>query len=389
MSKRQRPLDSIADAERRAKKRLPAPLYLRYSGATEAEVTSRDNVQAFNEVFLHPRAAARPFEVDVSVKLFDQQLALPVVLAPVGGIYAVHADGELGAARAAAAAGTAIGVSALSSKPVERVIEANANTWFQLVFNGGRDRIAQTIELARNAGCSALVVTVDHTGGGLKPDRPRMPDLPRTLNIRTMLPFAPYGALRPRWAFDFLRAGLNVSAPNLRRADGTVPTILEAMADVSKTKSASWDDLAWLRSVWQGPLIIKGVTTFEDTRRAIGIGADAVSVSNHGGLALDGSPGTLRTLPEVVAAAGEEIVVLMDGGIRRGSDVVKALAFGARAVLIGRPYVWGLATSGEQGVAEVLEILRLGIVKTMEALGKSSVAELDRTCLFQPPVPGV
>ncbi|MDT3440223.1 MULTISPECIES: alpha-hydroxy acid oxidase [unclassified Pseudofrankia] len=379
-----RRLDSVEDGHRRARRRLPNSVYWFIEGGTEEELTLRENRRAFQEVTFRPRAATAYTNHDLTTTVLGTQLSMPVIVSPAGYIRLAHRGGELAAARAAASAGTAIGVSTLSSYPIAEIAAAGARaTWYQLYFAGGRPGAQIAIDAARKAGCTALILTVDLAGTAGR-DRRRRANAPIRVDLRSALTYAPEMVLRPRWLAGFLRDGLGLNVPNVRLThDGPPLSVAEASASMRR-HPPTWDDVSWIRERWDGPIIIKGVLSGDDARRAVDTGAAAVVVSNHGGNALDGTPATLRVLPEVVAAVGNDAEVLLDSGVRRGADVVKALALGASAVLVGRAYIWGLAAGGEEGARQVLEILRHGISTTLSLLGCPSLADLDDTYLRRP-----
>jgi L-lactate dehydrogenase (cytochrome) len=300
-------------------------------------------------------------------------------------VQAVSPDGEVAVARAAAAAGTAIGLSSFASKPIEEVAAANAQTFFQMYWVGSRDRILERAERAKKAGAKALIVTLDWSFATRRDWG--SPPIPERMDLKAMVRFAPEGILRPRWLIDFMRHGgiPELTTPNLALPGEPAPTFFGAYGEWMGTPLPTWDDVKWLREEWDGPFAVKGIMHPDDARRAVDIGATAISVSNHGGNNLDGTPGSIRALPGVVDAVGDQVEVLLDGGIRRGSDVVKALALGAKAVLIGRAYLWGMAANGEAGVTNVLEILRGGISEALLGLGRSSIHELVPDDLIIPP----
>jgi pre-mycofactocin synthase len=376
--------ESVAEAQRRARRRLPPSVYSAVIAGAEGGVTLEDNVRAFRELGLIPRIATGCRAQELTTSVLGQELALPVAISPTG-VQAVHPDGELAVARAAAAAGTAMSVGAFASKPVEAVVAANPKTFFQTYWMGTPERMAETMERARAAGAKGLIATLDWTFCHRR-DR-GSPAIPERLDAKTMLRFAPEAALHPSWLASFLRGGglPDLTVPNLAPAGGEAPGFFGAYGDWMGTPPPTWDDIAWMRDEWGGPFLVKGVMHPEDARRAVAIGADAISVSNHGGNNLDSTPASIRALPAVVDAVGGEVEVLLDGGIRRGSDVVKALALGARAVLIGRAYLWGLAAAGEPGVRNVLDILRAGIEETLAGLGRSSIRELAPEDVLVPP----
>jgi L-lactate dehydrogenase (cytochrome) len=377
--------ESVAEAQRRAKKRLPTSVYYALIAGSEQGVTLDDNVNAFSELGFVPRIAPNvPQSRDLATTVLGQQLSLPVIISPTG-VQAVDPGAEISVARAAAAAGTAIGLGSFGSKPIEEVIQANPLTFFQMYWLGTKDRMAQLMERASNAGAKGLIVTLDWTFSHRRDWG--SPSIPERLDLRTMWKFAPQALARPRWLLGFMRSGgfPDLTTPNLATPDQPAPTFFGAYGEWIGTPLPSWEDIAWMRQQWPGAFVIKGVMHPDDARHAVEIGATGISVSNHGGNNLDGTPASIRALSGIVDAVGDETEVLLDGGIRRGSDVVKALALGARAVMIGRAYLWGLAANGETGVQNVLEIIRSGIDETLVGLGRASIHELTRDDLIVAP----
>jgi pre-mycofactocin synthase len=378
--------ESVEEARRRARKRLPSSVFDALRAGAESGTTLSDNVAAFRELGLVPRIATGQGGSRATARtVMGQGLSLPVLISPTG-VQAVHPDGELAVARAAAAAGTAMGLSSFASKPLEQVLAANPKTFFQVYWLGSRERIEGVLDRARAAGAAGLIVTVDWTFAHRRDWG--SPAIPEKLDLKAMASLAPQALARPRWLASYLRSGAlpDLAAPNLEVEGTEPPTFFGAYGEWMMTPPPSWEDLAWLREAWgSGPFMLKGVTHPDDARRAVDIGATAISVSNHGGNNLDGTPATIRNLPAVVDAVGEEVEVLIDGGIRRGSDVVKALALGARAAMIGRAYLWGLAANGEAGVANVLEIMRAGIDETLNGLGRESIDDLVAEDVLVPP----
>lgn len=368
--------ETVAEAERRAKKRLPRAAYLAIVAGTESGWTLRDNVAAFEELNLAPRIADLPAARDLSTVVLGQHIALPVVISPVG-VQAVHPDGEVAAARAAATRGTAIGLSSYASQPIEAVVAANPKTFFQIYWSGSRNQINERIERASAAGAAGLILTLDWTFSHARDWG--SPKLPEPRDTRAMLRMAPQVLARPRWLYRWAKTGRPpaLTVPNMRTGSGPPPTFFEAYAEWRQTPPPSWDDVQWLRNQWSGPLLLKGISRVDDAVRAADAGFTAISVSNHGGNNVDGTPATIRMLPAVAEAVGDRIEILLDGGIRRGSDVVKALALGAKATMIGRASLWGLAAEGQTGVENVLDILRDGIDSTLLGLGKQSVQDLE------------
>ena len=375
--------ESIAEAQRRAQKRLPKSVYLALLAGAEKGLTLKDNVDAFGELGFAPHMAALSAERDLSTNVMGQSIAMPVLISPTG-VQAVHPDGEVAVARAAAARGVAMGLSSFASKPIEEVVAANAQTFFQVYWCGSRDAILERVERARSAGAAGLIVTLDWSFVHSRDWG--SPSIPDAVDLRTMVKFAPEVLSRPRYAMTWAKARRqpDLTVPNMATPGGAPPTFFGAYGEWMGTPPPSWEDLQWLREQWGGPFMLKGIMRTDDARRAVDIGASAISVSNHGGNNLDGTPASIRALPGIVDAVGDEIEVLLDGGIRRGSDVVKAVALGARAVMIGRAYLWGLAADGQAGVENVLDVLRNGIDSALLGLGHSSVKELSRDDVLVP-----
>ena len=376
--------ETVAEAQRRAKKRLPKSVYSALVAGSERGLTIDDNVAAFGELGFAPHVAGLSGTRDLSTTVMGQPVSMPVLISPTG-VQAVHPDGEVAVARAAAARGIVMGLSSFASKPVEEVAAANPQTFFQMYWVGSRDVLVQRMERARVAGAVGLIMTLDWSFSNGRDWG--SPAIPEKIDLRAALKFGPECALRPKWLLDFAKAGKipDLTTPNLTPPGGTAPTFFGAYGEWMQTPLPTWDDVAWLREQWGGPFMLKGVTRVDDARRAVDAGVTAISVSNHGGNNLDGTPASIRALPAVAEAVGSDIEVLLDGGVRRGSDVVKALALGARAVLIGRAYLWGLAANGQAGVENVLDILRGGIDSAVLGLGHSSVQDLTADDVVVPP----
>jgi len=367
--------ETVAEAQRRAKKRLPKSVYAALLAGSEAGVSYGDNVTAFNELGFAPHVAGLSGSRDLSTRVLGQDLAIPVIISPTG-VQAVHPDGEVAVARAAAARGIAIGLSSFGSKPIEDVAAQGAPAFLQVYWMGTRESMVARLERAKAAGAAGIILTLDwswshHRDWG-------SPKIPQKIDLQAFRRFAPEAALRPRWAVDWLRAGLpDLTTPNIRALGEPSPGFFDAYGEWMMTTPATWEDVAWLRSQWDGPFLLKGICRVDDAKRAVDAGVSAISVTNHGGNNLDSTPAPIRTLPAVAEAVGDQVEVLLDSGIRRGSDVVKAVAMGAKAVMIGRAYLWGLAANGQAGVENVLEILRNGIDSAVYSLGHSSVHELS------------
>jgi pre-mycofactocin synthase len=375
--------ESVAEAERRAAKRLPRSVHLAIRAGSERGVTLADNVAAFGELGFAPHMAGLSAKREQATVVMGQEIAMPVLMSPTG-VQAVHPDGEVAVARAAAARGVAMGLSSFASKPMEEVVAANPQTFLQVYWSGSREKLVQRMERARSAGVVGLIVTLDWSFVHARDWG--SPFIPERIDAKAALRYAPEVVRRPRWLAQWAKTKAlpDLSVPNWAAAGEPAPTFFGAYGEWMMTPPPSWDDLAWLRQEWGGPLMLKGVMRVDDARRAVDIGATAISVSNHGGNNLDGTPATIRALPPVVEAVGGDIEVVMDGGIRRGSDVVKAVALGARAVMIGRAYLWGLAANGQAGVENVLDILRTGIDSALLGLGRSAVTELVPTDILVP-----
>jgi L-lactate dehydrogenase (cytochrome) len=369
---------NIADLRLSAKRRLPRFVFDYGDGGADAEQTLRENCRVFDDVTLRPRCAVAFPDIDLKTTVLGTTFNLPFLLAPIGSTRLFYPKGEIVAAREAAKVGTGYILSTLAGTRVDEVRTAtNATVWYQLYIIGGRDVAMDSILRAKQAGCTALVVTIDTAVAGLRERDVRngVKELV-SLNPFKMLPYAAQFATKPGWVADFFLDGGLMKFPNVDiPGKGPMP-----YADVGAALAAStvtWSDLKWIREVWDGPIIIKGLLTGDDARRAADVGAAAVVVSNHGGRQLDSVSSTLRALPEVVKAVGTHTEVLFDGGIRRGSDIVKAMCLGARGVLIGRAYVYGLGAAGGPGVARAIDILRTDLIRTMRLLGCASLKELD------------
>jgi L-lactate dehydrogenase (cytochrome) len=375
----------VEDLRPLARRRLPQAVFDYVDGGAEDEVTLRENRRAFEEITFRPRHAVAVAVCDLRTRVLGFDLALPFLLAPVGYTRLMHPAGEVAAARAAGAAGTGYILSTISGHKLEDVRAASPGpVFYQLYLLGGRPAAEASIERARVAGFSGLVVTIDTPVSGIR-ERDHRNGI-RELISGTLLEkarYLPQVLARPGWLISFLRDGGLKALPNVViPGQGPMPLV-----DVNAALAASavtWADLRWIREAWRGPIIVKGVLTGDDARRAIDEGAVAISVSNHGGRQLDGVPASLRALPEVVAAVNGQIEVIMDGGVRRGTDIVKAICLGARAVLCGRAYAYGVAASGEAGVLRAVEILRADLDRTLRLLGCASLAALDRSYVNVP-----
>lgn len=375
---------NIADLRAAAKRRLPRVAFDYIDGGADAEVTLRENVRAFEDVAFRPRSAVATKQCALGTTVLGMPIDLPFILAPVGSSRMFYPRGEEVAAKAAGDAGTGYILSTLSGCHVSDVKRATKGpVFYQLYLVGGRDVALGAIQRAKDVGCSALVVTIDTPVAGLR-ERDSRNGMKSLASGRPMMMLPHIGQFlaRPRWLAAYLADGGLMKFPNIILPSGPMP-----YADVGAALEASmvsWADLQWIREAWGGKIVVKGVHTADDARQAMDHGADAVVVSNHGGRQLDGVAATIRVLPEVLAAVNGRVEVLLDGGIRRGGDIVKAVAMGARAVLIGRAYAYGLGAAGGPGVARAIEILRSDIVRTMQLLGVNAIAALDASSVDVP-----
>ena len=376
--------ETVAEAERQAGKRLPRPVFLAVRGGAERGLTLADNVAAYGELGFAPHMAGLSAKRDQTTVVMGQQIAMPAFISPTG-VQAIHPDGEVAVARAAAARGTAMSLSSFASRPLEEIVAANPQTFLQVYWSGSQDQMVRRLARARAAGAVGLIVTLDWTFSHARDWG--SPFIPERIDARAALRYAPSVLRRPRWlaAWAKTKALPDLSVPNWVPAGEPAPTFFGAYGEWMMTPPPSWEELRWLREEWGGPFMLKGIIRVDDAKRAVDIGATAISVSNHGGNNLDGTPATIRALPPIAEAVGRDIEVLIDGGIRRGGDVVKALALGARAAMIGRAYLWGLAANGQAGVENVLDILRNGIDSALLGLGRSAVSELTPTDVLVPP----
>jgi L-lactate dehydrogenase (cytochrome) len=376
---------NIEDLRGLARRRLPKSVFDYLDGGAEAELTLGENCRAFRDVLFRPRGAVAVGTCDLRTRVLGQEISFPAMLAPVGYSRLMHPGGEVAAARAAGEAGTGYILSTISGHKLENVKAGSKGpVWYQLYLLGGREAAEGALDRARRAGFAALVITVDTPVAGMRERDPRngMKELLGTSWL-AKIPYLPNLLAHPGWLASFLLDG---GVPNLENVvvPGKGAMGLVDVAAALARATVTWEDLRWIRELWSGPIVVKGLLTGDDGRRAVDEGASAVVVSNHGGRQLDSVFPTLRALPEVVAAVKGQVEVLMDGGVRRGSDIVKALCLGARAVLVGRAYAYGLAADGQEGVARALEILRSDVERTVRLLGCPSIAALDRSYIEVP-----
>src|SRR3954470_13425801 len=380
-------IESVADARDLAARRVPKGVFQMFEAGSGSNATMEENAKAFRDVMFRPRAAVFAPERDLRTTVLGHEISMPAIVSSVGFLAVGHRDGEAGVARAAGDAGTIQFVSGVTSTPIEEIMDAASGpVFYQLYYIGGREASAPIIERVKRAGVSGLVLTVDTATVARPRDRAyhERASIPTAINLREALRFAPQALAKPRWLTDYLRRGpLEPQVAMGLRTDGTPMGLFEGIEKIYQ-QTPAWDDIPWIREHWDGPIVVKGILTAEDARRAVAAGVDAIVVSNHGGNVLDGSVATLRVLPEIVDAVGGEIEVLMDSGVRRGTDVVKAVALGAKAVLLGRAYVYPLLAAGEPGVRRLLELFHQQIDEALAFLGVESVHDLDPSLLDLP-----
>ena len=369
---------NIEDLRQMAQRRLPRAVFDYLDGGAETERSLRENNRAFEALTFRPRNAVAVPQCDLRVKVLGAELAFPAILAPIGYSRLIHPQGEVAASRAASGVGTAYILSTISGHKMEDVRTASTGpVWYQLYLLGGRAAAEESLARAWKAGFTALFVTIDTGVAGMR-ERDIRNGVGQLMggNWLGIIPYASQFFTRPEWvASYFLDGGLH-ALPNVIIPGKGPMTLLDVAAALAESV-VTWQDFRWLREVWPGPIVAKGVMTGEDARRAIDVGAAGVVVSNHGGRQLDGVSATLRVLPEIVKAANGQIEVLMDGGIRRGGDIIKATCMGARAVLVGRAYAYGMAAAGYPGITRAIAILRADLERTMKLLGCASIGELD------------
>src|SRR5215472_19378980 len=369
---------NIEDLRALARRRVPRIVFNYIDGGAEDEWTLSENRRAFGTVTFRPRQAVAVPECDLRTRVLGSELSAPILLAPVGYLRVMHPDGEIAAARAASTAGIGLILSTVSGHRLEDVKAASTGpVWYQLYLTGGRPAAEDAMRRAMDAGYTVLAITIDSTviGHRERESRDGMEQLLRG-NLWSKIPFLPEILTHPRWLARFLLDGGLPDMPNIVNPERGVLRVRDAHTAM-KREAFSWSDLAWIRALWQGPIVIKGVLTVEDAKRSLDHGASALVVSNHGGRQLDGVPASLEVLPRIAETVKGEAEVLMDSGIRRGSDIVKAICLGARAVLCGRAYAYGLAAAGEAGVTRALQILQADLARSLKLLGCPSVSALD------------
>jgi L-lactate dehydrogenase (cytochrome) len=369
---------NIKDLRRLARARLPDAVFDYLDGAADDEVTLRDSERAFREVLFKPRFAVATPACDLGVTVLGQKLDVPFMLGPIGYSRLMHPRGELAASAAAGRHGTAYILSTLSGHRLEEVkAQSPGPTFYQLYLAGGRAAAEGAIARAKAAGYKAIFVTIDTpvSGNRERDARNGMKDLMGS-NPFKKVKYLPNILAHPRWLAAFIGDGMVRPFPNVV-LPGSGPLAAIDVASALESAQVSWTDLKWIRELWDGPIVMKGVMTADDAKRSVDHGAQGIVVSTHAGRQLDGVAGPLRVLPGILEAVGDRTEVIFDGGIRRGSDVVKAIAMGAKAVLLGRGYAYGMAAAGDAGIERALEIFRADIVRTLKLLGCTSMSQLD------------
>jgi L-lactate dehydrogenase (cytochrome) len=376
---------SIGDLRELAFRLVPKIVFNYIDGAAEGEWTLRENRRAFDAVTFRPQQAVAVPACDTRTYVLGTELSMPLLLAPVGYLRVMHPEGEIGAARAAGRAGVGLILSTVSGYRLEDVKAASTGqVWYQFYLTGGRAAAESALRRAMDVGYTVLVITIDSTVIGYREREARdgMEQLLRG-SAWSKIPFLPDILSHPRWLTRFLLDGGLPNMPNIVTPERGVLRVRDAHTAM-KREAFTWKDMQWIRALWKGPIVIKGVLSAEEAKRSLDYGAAAVVVSNHGGRQLDCVPASLQVLPEVAAAVGGRAEVLIDSGIRRGSDIVKALCLGARAVLCGRAYAYGLAAGGEAGVARAIELLRADVERCLRLLGCPSVSALNESYVRPP-----
>ncbi|TQL55948.1 alpha-hydroxy acid oxidase [Subtercola boreus] len=382
-----RRLDAVrnaTDARRVARGQLPKAIFDYVDGGAEDEITLNWNRQAFSDISLAPHGATWVPDPDLRTTVLGFDLSMPVLTAPCGGMRLVHPDGDLGIARAAFEAGTVHVATSASGYSLEEIAKTPGEQWFQAYRFSNEQAMQTLVTRAQTAGFGALVATIDTAvAGNREKDFRNGFSYNMRINLQNIARMAPRMSTRPGWVYRFMRDGMPFELPNTAdlTSDGKPMELTEMTRTGKDSHSPSWDDIRWMRSHWDGPLVVKGILTVADARRAVALGADGIIVSNHGGRQLDGAPATMTVLPQIADAVGHAVEILLDSGVRRGSDVIKARALGAKAVLVGRLPSYGLAVAGQSGVSHVLEILRAEMIRTMRLMGCTTMSALDPSWL--------
>ena len=390
MRKKTAKIHSLDDAVSLAHKRIPKGVMQKFRGSSGIGLTTRRNREALEQIEFLPRAAVFNVQPQLETTIVGQRVAMPLYLSSVGGLKAGHVGGELAVARSAGRAGTIQMVSGVTSTPIEDIVAQATGPVFQQLyyFDNKGDITAAAIERCEAAGVAALVLLGDSPTYGVPeiPYRERA-FAPTGMTVWDALRFMPQMLRRPAWTWDFIRDGMNLPMAAMA-VDASGKTLGFAEAVSAHFRSATnWADLPWIREHWEGPIIMKGIVSVHSARRAVEEGIDAIVVSNHGGNSLDGTVPTIEALPPIVDAVGDQIEILVDGGFKRRSDVMKAVALGARAVGMGRGYVYPLLAAGEPGIDHILAMYRQQMLDTLRWLGVGSVHELGRSFVRLPGEP--
>ncbi|MDV6271450.1 alpha-hydroxy acid oxidase [Rhodococcus globerulus] len=375
-------LVNVADYRRVAKRRLPKFVFDYADGAAGDELTMALNLRAFDKYLLHPHQQVDVGKLSTETTVLGRKINFPLLLGPTGLQRMAHRNADLEVARAAGDTGTPFVVSASTAFTVEEIADANrgGDLWLQIYPWRDRNAIEHVVKRAIARNYSTLVVSVDvPLLARRERDIRNGMSIPPKLNVSNIF----QGATHPRWVTHLVR-GPEITFKNFADLvpDSHGMALMNWVNNELTNPGAQWDELKWLRSIWPGPMVVKGILTVADARQAVAQGADAIVVSNHGGRQLDGTPATIDVLPNIVAAVGDQVDVLIDGGIRRGTDILKAVALGAKAVLIARPYWWGLAAGGAQGVVGVIDLLRAEFEMAMALSGRPTIESIGRDLLF-------
>jgi len=375
-----RKVANVEDLRKLAKLRLPIGVFDYIDGGAEDEITLRKNVEAYRKVSFKPRVLRDMANIDTSTSLFGRRLDFPLVLAPTGFTRIAHSEGELAVVKAATRAGIPFTLSTMATRSIEEcasVAESDTRLWFQIYTWKDRSVVKNLVERADAAGFEAVCLTVDTAVLGRRErDVRRGFTLPPEVGLGTIID----GIKNPGWTWDFLTADpiRFANVEGLTSIDGSTAVDLAEHMKSQFDPGLSWSDVEWLRSIWKGPILIKGIQTVEDALIAVDSGVEAIAISNHGGRQLDEAPTPFDLLPEVAEAVQNRLEIICDGGVRRGSDIVKAVSLGATAVMAGRPYLYALGACGERGVDHVLGLLHEGVERTMALTGAASVDDLTR-----------